>query len=455
MWCGPASPLAPGAKSGMGVCGCQRGTDPVEARAGACLHPPLLCPCPALPSAGPVVAPWPRLSRLCPSFPPFRPPALRPPWTGATGSSTPARAGPRHHPLPGRPGCRASQLSSVGARIQSQGSPLVSTPCSASGKPVCLLPSPTEAGPGQGEDGGGELTPASGGRGGKGRTAHGVGGQSYCRDSRATRASVSTCWGDHTFLGAGPRSPCFRVFGGRCLSAGVYHVHLRLVGGEHIPGVWFAGGWFGGAVPHWVTLSDPGVGGGCAWVCCGVSFPPVCGSRVVWVLWSNSVSRGLYPGTCMRSFLEKSGGERASGIVYIHACACDLRWWLVCTVYIVGMCCGSLSGVRASPGGVGGVGLYIFVEGGPGSTAPSGIQLWAARLFRPFGLERFLRPGPSFRLLPLPSPTEATKLGRALLGPVSRRRELRLKVGCPCLCQGSCVAAVSGAPWGDFTCCSV
>lgn len=111
---------------------------------------------------------WPRLSRLSSASLylslPFSPSLLL--WAGATGSSTSARAGQRHHPLPGRLGHKAQPALLVDACVGEPGEP-----------PWCLLPAlpagslsvahPNEGGPGpREEDGGGELALASGRRGG-------------------------------------------------------------------------------------------------------------------------------------------------------------------------------------------------------------------------------------------------------------------------------------------------
>lgn len=87
---------------------------------------------------------------LLPSFPPSQPPPSALHGLEPQPNTTPARAGPQHHPLPGRPGCRASQLSSVAPASRAPGSPSIPILCSDGWKPVSLLPYPTEGGPGQG-----------------------------------------------------------------------------------------------------------------------------------------------------------------------------------------------------------------------------------------------------------------------------------------------------------------
>ena len=138
-------PLAPSLARGCGVPG---GNYPVEAK-GWGLGPPLLCPCPGPPSAGAVVATWPRLSRLGPSFPLFLPPPSPLRGPEPPPSSAPARAGL------GTTRCQRGW----GAEPASS---LWWAPASWAGEPLdprsllcrleaCLLACPTEGGPGQGK----------------------------------------------------------------------------------------------------------------------------------------------------------------------------------------------------------------------------------------------------------------------------------------------------------------
>lgn len=185
-------------------------------------------------------------------------------------------------------------------------------------------------------------------------------------------------------------------------------------------------------MPRWVTPDDPGVGHGWAWVWCGVSLPSVCGARVVWVSGSNSVS-GSVPEYVSGSFLGKSDSCGPSGIVYVRAGACVLRWvaglYGVSRWHVLWVSFGSLC-VSA---GSGGWSLYSVWRGSCGAAD---------------------YPGPSILVPPgqalLHGRFSHSELGHALLGPIFRRRELRLRVGCPFLLRGSCTAAVTKMWWGGF-----
>lgn len=165
-------------------------------------------------------------------------------------------------------------------------------------------------------------------------------------------------------------------------------------------------------------------------------------------LWSNSVLGNVLvcvwgPGS---AFLGKSSSYDAGlviyGIVCVHACACVSGWWPR-SILCVPLACvsGSLSGMPAPLGCV-----WVFIVILEGSWVHGCFRDLAVTILvsDPSMLRASSEPGPTLRLLPPPSPIDASHFlwtCSARWMPISERQELRLRVLCPFPCSGSTAIA--------------